>query len=466
MTNRATGGNAQSGPNSNQINTGSSYCAMCMKRTDLLYPGPEYRTKALLPTLLPINDIAAIVLEKHAAAITLPTTTSAEQLVDIHAAVKGLVTKVSLKHNGKLVDAATDKIAVYVAVRVWELLSDAEVGTLDISSLLASGAIPSAMVGVKSRGMFCSGACASHSWELYGIREALNPYFLVCPIDTLLAARVVAAGKASHGIEIRGGDTTLAIDAVADNRFGASHMDSLCAFTRETVPQLSEVGGKESVLAALACHFKISVQVAGVASSAPFYEQLRKAHRQIITNAFYLSCQDRVFMSNPSGPAGPSHQQHSLVTANVGKAMYAVASLFNHSCDPNCVVSYHNGPYEASGQLRIKLVRSVQEGEELTIQYGAVDKFRVHSTRGRIRALRAAHGFACACSSCYTEVDEPIKKEDEEYYHKASDYYQKGRRLTREGNFVDAINVLLQSYEIVMRYICCLLYTSPSPRDS
>jgi tetratricopeptide (TPR) repeat protein len=51
-----------------------------------------------------------------------------------------------------------------------------------------------------------------------------------------------------------------------------------------------------------------------------------------------------------------------------------------------------------------------------------------------------------------------VRKEDEAHYFKASDYYQKGRRLMREGQFEEAINVLYQSYEIVMRYIC------PPPR--
>lgn len=289
----------------------------------------------------------------------------------------------------------------------------------------------------KSRGLFCSPLCADRQWKLYGEREVQNPFYMLCSVDTLLALRMIQTPFiGAEALRSR----EAPFDPLSDNQFGQAHMDMMVGYSKETAP-FAEVGGKESVIAALAVH-------AGVVDARQA-EKLRKAMRQILVNAFPITCVDRVIANAES---------HSFVTVTVGKALYAVASLFNHSCDPNCFVSYRGNPHASSGQLCVRLTRPVMEGEELTISYGNIDKTKMHSTRGRIRALRANYGFACTCAVCRNVVDEAVKKEDEAHYTKAADYYQKGRRLIREGNYADAITVLFQSYEIVMRYIC------PPPR--
>ncbi|CUG93937.1 Hypothetical protein, putative [Bodo saltans] len=325
-------------------------------------------------------------------------------------------------------------------------------------------------VNAKSRGLFCSTQCADAQWSLYGERESKHPFYLLCSVDTLLALRIVASSFRSGNVKrvesvverhtavlssSTAGDpeapeaaataASLPFDPVMPkNSFGRAHVDLMVgAFSRELVP-FAEVGGKETLISAVA-------MLAGsdVVADAQAAERLRKALRQVLLNAVHISCVDRVISTSES---------HSFVTVTVGKALYSVGSLFNHSCDPNCHLSFQGNPHASSARLCIRLIRPVMEGEELTVSYGNIEKTKVHSTRGRIRTLRANYGFACTCNECRNAVDECIRKEDEAHYVKAADYYQKGRRLVREGNFTDAVTVLLQSYEIVMKFIC------PPPR--
>lgn len=316
---------------------------------------------------------------------------------------------------------------------------------------------------VKSRGLFCSMQCADTQWALYGQRESKHPFYLLCSVDTLLALRAVHRAWESatvHRVEnvlaeplrdpaCRSEATATAqhpFDPVMPkNAFGRAHVDLMVgSFSRELVP-FAEVGGKETLIAATAL-------LAGSEDviSADGAERLRKAMRQVLLNATHISCIDRVITTAES--------QHSFAHVTVGKGLYSVASLFNHSCDPNCSLTFQGNPHASSGRLCVKLIRPVMEGEELTVSYANIDKTKIHSTRGRIRSLRAAYGFACTCSECRNAVDECVRKEDEAHYMKAADYYQKGRRLVREGNFEVGITVLHQSYEVVMRYIC------PPPR--
>lgn len=296
---------------------------------------------------------------------------------------------------------------------------------------------------VKSRGLFCSQQCADVQWKYYGERESAHSFYLLCSVDMLLALRMIQTSfdACSNMLTAGSQDTATRFDPLSDNKFGKGFMDLLVGFSKEVAPY-AEVGGKESIMAALAL-------ACGVIATPFQAEKLRKALRQVIANAFQIQCVDRIIANAES---------HSFVTVTPGKALYAVASLFNHSCDPNCFLSFRGNPHSSSSQLCIRLTRPCMEGEELTISYASIDKTKNHSTRARIRALRGLYGFNCTCTVCRNVVDEVVRKEDEAHYMKAADYYQKGRRLMREGNYPESINVLYQSYEIVMRYIC------PPPR--
>lgn len=291
----------------------------------------------------------------------------------------------------------------------------------------------------KSRGFFCSAECADRAWRYYGEAESNNVFFLCCPNDALLAARIVRGMKGFPEVAVH--NISDDFDPVGHDHFGAQHIQTLeGSFSKELQPNAA-TGGYESIVAVLALYME--------ALSAAEAEQLRKAQRQILLNGVDLTCSLRVATdSNNDGPLA-----HANTVAYLGKAIYAVGSLLNHACDPNCYASFVGNPQGASPRLVVRAIRPIMEGEELTVAYGGIDIFHFHSMRNRLQTLRDRYGFICRCTACVNQVDEPVRA-DKEHYLKASDYYQKGRRMIREKNYETAITVLLQSYEIVMRYIC------------
>ena len=84
---------------------------------------------------------------------------------------------------------------------------------------------------------------------------------------------------------------------------------------------------------------------------------------------------------------------------SIGIALYlGGATLFNHSCAPNCTVA-HTMP-----SLHITTLHPIPRGTPLTIAY--VD---VHADRGtRRQRLRTDYGFECMCLRCVTgDADYP-----------------------------------------------------------
>ena len=79
----------------------------------------------------------------------------------------------------------------------------------------------------------------------------------------------------------------------------------------------------------------------------------------------------------------------------LAEAMYLEASMFNHSCEPNCTVAH------SIDALEIYTLGHVAAGEELTISYIAdLDQ----SVARRREVLRAAYGFDCRCPRCEREA--------------------------------------------------------------
>ncbi|CCW66619.1 unnamed protein product [Phytomonas sp. Hart1] len=296
---------------------------------------------------------------------------------------------------------------------------------------------------IKSRGLFCSEICAEAAWRYYGQFESTNPFFLMCPNDVLLATRVALYGVQQFP-ELELNNAAPDFDEVGHNQFGASHMQMLTTFSKE-LQNNAVVGGCESIVAAIGLYMK-----AFTASEA---ELVRKAQRQIHSNALDVSLVLRLGQGKD-----PNMERKSMLYTNsaaqLGKAMYAIGSLFNHACDPNCFASFVGGPRGSSPKLVVRAIRPIMEGEELTLAYAGIDAFHFHSMRNRLQTLRNRYGFICRCTTCVNQVDESVGTEGKEHYIKAADYYQKGCQLTRNGKYDTAVTVLLQSYEIVMRYIC------------
>ncbi|KAF4128902.1 SET domain-containing protein [Phytophthora infestans] len=78
----------------------------------------------------------------------------------------------------------------------------------------------------------------------------------------------------------------------------------------------------------------------------------------------------------------------------VGIGLFLQGSMFNHDCDPNCVVSFHGQ------EMNVHVIKDVKEGQELTISYVEV----LQSTKKRQKILKDSYFFECQCSRCTTET--------------------------------------------------------------
>jgi len=82
-------------------------------------------------------------------------------------------------------------------------------------------------------------------------------------------------------------------------------------------------------------------------------------------------------------------------TGGTGSAAYLVASLFNHSCEPNLDVVFPRN----DATVALRAARDIEPGEQLSISY--MDQGQPYAARQR--HLRWAYGFACACALCREE---------------------------------------------------------------
>ena len=76
----------------------------------------------------------------------------------------------------------------------------------------------------------------------------------------------------------------------------------------------------------------------------------------------------------------------------LGTCIYAAASLMNHSCDPNCIQTFHGST------LVIKAMKEIIAGQELTISYGP--RFSKLKWEERQQILKDQYFFACYCERC------------------------------------------------------------------
>ena len=90
-------------------------------------------------------------------------------------------------------------------------------------------------------------------------------------------------------------------------------------------------------------------------------------------------------------------------TTNSGPAwaIFENVSLMNHSCVPNCNVSWNQN----TRRLCVHAIRDIQEGEELYMTY--LSQFLTFTgLETRTRELRSRYGFTCTCSACTTLVND------------------------------------------------------------
>ena len=74
----------------------------------------------------------------------------------------------------------------------------------------------------------------------------------------------------------------------------------------------------------------------------------------------------------------------------LGNALYNATSYFNHSCNPNAVLSFKGA------EVSLRASRLIERGDEVTIAY--TDTYRPREMRRAV--LRATKGFVCRCARC------------------------------------------------------------------
>ncbi|GMF60736.1 unnamed protein product [Phytophthora fragariaefolia] len=85
---------------------------------------------------------------------------------------------------------------------------------------------------------------------------------------------------------------------------------------------------------------------------------------------------------------------NDVTNAAVGIGMFPEGALFNHDCDPNCVVSFNER------EMRVHVVRDVEVGEELTVSYVEL----MQSTKARRKELKESYFFDCECKRCQAAI--------------------------------------------------------------
>ena len=95
----------------------------------------------------------------------------------------------------------------------------------------------------------------------------------------------------------------------------------------------------------------------------------------------------RAASASLAGAASPSHR--------TGSAAYLLASMLNHSCEPNLDISFPANNAVAA----FTAARDIARHEQLTISYVDVGQ----GVTQRRAALEFGYGFTCRCPRCLEE---------------------------------------------------------------
>ena len=87
-------------------------------------------------------------------------------------------------------------------------------------------------------------------------------------------------------------------------------------------------------------------------------------------------------------------------------AIFRVISRFNHSCQPNCHVSWNS----RTRRMTVHCLTPIRPGEEITVSYGFIGSGDARATRQRV--LFRDFGFVCGCTLCRLTGDE-LSQSDE-----------------------------------------------------
>ena len=91
----------------------------------------------------------------------------------------------------------------------------------------------------------------------------------------------------------------------------------------------------------------------------------------------------------------PLDVAHST-THEIGAAIYATLSLFNHSCTPAVTRHFHGDV------CIVRTVRAIHPGEEVADNYGAVYEVQPRDVR-RYEILEPQYYFTCNCDACVND---------------------------------------------------------------
>jgi SET and MYND domain-containing protein len=126
----------------------------------------------------------------------------------------------------------------------------------------------------------------------------------------------------------------------------------------------------------------------------------------------------------------------------IGHGVYPRGAVLNHSCDPNCILTY-----QGSRQV-IRTILPVKEGQELYHSYTDI----CEPTFVRKQHLKTTYGFECKCSRCrgigkWKEVEKALvedlgmKIEDELYVRQSIDEAQQSSiEVTAADNQTGTVN--------------------------
>ena len=113
-------------------------------------------------------------------------------------------------------------------------------------------------------------------------------------------------------------------------------------------------------------------------------------------NVFRVGCM--IPPGSGSSDSGRRAPVPAMGAVTSGSAAFLVASLFNHSCEPNVEVVFRRNDSTAT----FVAARDIDQGEQLFVSYldeGMGLKYRQNH-------LRFSYGFTCGCQRCIEEAED------------------------------------------------------------